>query len=160
MQGLAQVLAPQAILLDAEISNATGLFESVAHLWQEHVGVAAVEVVARLSARERLGTTGLGKGVAIPHARLAGLDRPLAAFVRTRLPIDFDAPDGEPVALFFVLLAPQRDATKHLEILADVAERFSNAQFRERIAMLPIAEEVRQLFVHWRSPIPRVRSAS
>lgn len=91
------------------------------------------EVFDALIARERLGTTGLGRGVAIPHGRSKHGRHTVGAFVRVHSGIDFDAPDHEPVDLIFALLVPQDSTDEHLEVLARLAEMFSDETFRERL---------------------------
>ena len=77
--------------------------------------------------REKLGSTGLGKGVAIPHGRMASLEKPVCAFVKLANPVDFDATDGQPVDLIFTLLVPEDSTEEHLQVLSTIAEIFSNA---------------------------------
>ncbi len=86
-----------------------------------------------LFAREKLGSTGLGQGIAIPHGRIKGLKEAVGAFVRMKQPIPFDAPDGQPVNLIFVLLVPDRATDLHLQILSELAQMFSDKPFRERL---------------------------
>ena len=81
-----------------------------------------------LFAREKLGSTGLGQGIAIPHGRIKGLKDALGAFVRPRQPIPFDAPDGKPVSLVFVLLVPEQATEKHLQILSELAADVQRAR--------------------------------
>jgi PTS system nitrogen regulatory IIA component len=107
-------------------------------------------VVDSLNAREKLGSTGLGQGVAIPHARIKGLAKAVAAFVRPKLPIQFDSPDDDPVGCFFVLLVPAQATEQHLQILANVAQMLSNAQFRDRLGESKSQDEIHQLFAVWR----------
>ena len=85
------------------------------------------EIFDALINREKLGSTGLGKGVAIPHGRIASLGRPVCAFVRLATPVDFDAMDGQPVDLIFTLLVPEDSTEEHLQVLSTIAEIFSNA---------------------------------
>jgi len=85
------------------------------------------EIFNALINREKLGSTGLGKGVAIPHGRIASLERPLCAFVKLANPVDFDATDGQPVDLIFTLLVPEDSTEEHLQVLSTIAEIFSNA---------------------------------
>ena len=87
----------------------------------------------QLLARERLGSTGLGDGVAIPHCRLAEAQRALGGMITLAEPIDFDAPDGQPVDLLFVLVVPGEGREVHLKILAELARVFSNADYRARL---------------------------
>ncbi|MGA2550116.1 MAG: PTS sugar transporter subunit IIA [Burkholderiaceae bacterium] len=157
MNVLEDLLRPDDILLDVKAEDAMELFEIVARHWAAFGGPDSAEVIASLAAREALGTTGLGKGVAIPHARLPGLARPLAVLVRTATPLDFDAPDSEPVSLFFCLIVPQAAASRHLEILALVAERFSNAQFRQALATAISPAQVLELVLDKRTTFPTAR---
>jgi len=85
------------------------------------------EIFDALINREKLGSTGLGKGVAIPHGRIASLERPVCAFVKLATPVDFDATDGQPVDLIFTLLVPEDSTEEHLQVLSTIAEIFSNA---------------------------------
>lgn len=96
-------------------------------------GLSTAEVFDRLIARERLGSTALGKGVAIPHGRMKNIDRALAAFVRTIEPVDYDALDQKPVDLFFGLLVPEESTEEHLAILSQMAEMFSQESLREQL---------------------------
>lgn len=91
--------------------------------------VTGEEIFQHLLSRERLGSTGLGGGVAIPHGRVAGLKQPVGAFVRLEQPIDYDAIDDQPVDLLFALLVPEEATQEHLDILAQLAGLFSNRDF-------------------------------
>jgi PTS system nitrogen regulatory IIA component len=150
MNSVAQLFSSNDVLLDLDVSDKHALFEAVGRLWEEHYGLAAGEVVDSLNAREKLGSTGLGQGVAIPHARISGLTKAVAAFVRTKLPIQFDSPDDDPVGYFFVLLVPAQATEQHLQILANVAQMLSNAQFRDRLGESKSQDEIHQLFAVWR----------
>ena len=103
---LAEILAIGDVRVEVDASNKAQLFEQVGALFESRYGTDRAEVIENLDAREQLGSTGLGHGVAIPHARLKGLKTPLAAVLRLRVPIAFDAPDQEPVGLFVFLLVP------------------------------------------------------
>ena len=110
--------------------------EEIARVVGERHGLHAVDVYASLVERERIGSTALGCGVAMPHARVKGLARPVAAFVRTRLAIPFDAPDVKPVTDVLVLLVPRQATDEHLLLLAQAAEMFCDHSFREDLARL------------------------
>ena len=153
MNSVANLFSASDVLLDVEIANKQSLFESVGRLWQQSRGMAVQEVVTSLSAREDLGSTGLGQGVAIPHARIESLTEAVAAFVRPKQPIEFDSPDGKPVSYCFVLLVPAEATEQHLQILAEVAEMLSNAAFRTLLGIAKSSEEVYRLFADWRDPI-------
>ena len=106
MAVMGALLPAENMLLDADLPGPAGLFHAVGALFERRYGLPADKVAASLDARERIGSTGLGQGVAIPHARIKGLAQAVAAFVRTRVPIDFGAPDDKPVSDFLVLLVP------------------------------------------------------
>lgn len=96
-------------------------------------GLDASTVAAGLAARERLGSTGLGDGIAIPHCRLKSARHIAGALITLAEPIEFDAMDGEPVDILFALIAPEDAAQAHLNTLAALAERFSQAGFRQQL---------------------------
>ena len=106
-------------------------------------------VTDNLFARERLGSTGLGHGVAIPHGRIKGLKNPLAAVIRLGQPIPFDAPDDEPVNLLIFLLVPEAATQRHLEILSEIAELLSDRDLRERLKTESDAKTVHDLIERW-----------
>ena len=108
-------------------------------------------VTDSLFARERLGSTGLGHGVAIPHGRIKGLKAPMAAVFQLAQPIGFDAPDELPVNLLIFLLVPEAATQKHLEILSEIAELLSDSQLRENIKSSATQEGLHQLIAQWQS---------
>ena len=140
-----------SILLRADVvsrSNATSkkrVFEEAALLFEAQQGLDRDLVFEKLFARERLGSTGLGHGVAIPHSRIEGLDEVAAAFIRLATPIPFDAFDDEPVKLIFVLLVPCDANDTHLHILAELAQMFSNPVFREQLLAAADADTLHAL---------------
>lgn len=134
MKPITEILPTSAIILDKEISSKKRLFEELGTLLaSEDNQLAAHDVFECLFARERLGSTGLGQGVAIPHGRHAGVLEPRAAFIRLKEAIDFDAPDGKPVNLVFALLVPEVSTSEHLDILSHLAERFSDKTTRAEL---------------------------
>lgn len=110
-------------------------------------GRAVTDVLASLSNREKLGSTGLGHGVAIPHGRLAGVESSLGAFIRLRNPVDYEAHDGQPVDLIFGLLVPQHATGDHLQHLASIAEKFSDEAFCEQVRTAEDAAALHALLV-------------
>ncbi len=149
MNPIAQLLSPEDILLDVDAPSKRRVFEEVGRLFERRHKLLQVMVVDSLCAREKLGSTGVGHGVAIPHARIKGLRKAMAAIVRTRLPIPFDAPDGKPVSDMVVLLVPEQATDEHLQILAWVAQMFTDRQFREQLRMCVDAASARRLFANW-----------
>ena len=149
MSQITQLLAPKNIVLDLDASSKKRVFEHVGLLFENNQGIASSAVFDSLFSREKLGSTGLGQGIAIPHGRIKGLPEALGAFVRTRAPIPFDSPDGRGVSQIFVLLVPEQATDRHLQILSELAQLFSDKSLRERIAAAPDTTSLHQLFVHW-----------
>lgn len=133
MTNLAKILSLDNIVLDLEVSSKKRTFEQVGILFENNNGIARATVSDNLFARERLGSTGLGHGVAVPHGRIKGLKSALAAFVRLSEPIPFESPDGQPVSLLIFLLIPDHVTQQHLEILSEIAEMFSNETLRTEL---------------------------
>ncbi|MDA8094770.1 MAG: PTS sugar transporter subunit IIA [Betaproteobacteria bacterium] len=133
MSLIATLLRPTAIRLDVQAPSRTLLFEELARLFASDSGLRPDLISRSLTAREALGSTALGHGVAVPHGRVKGLPHAMAAFARLSAPIPFDAPDGQPVRLVFALLVPEQATELHLQILGEVAEMFSSSAFRTRL---------------------------
>jgi nitrogen PTS system EIIA component len=149
MSLVAKLLPPANVLLDLPVSSKKRLFEQVGLLFENNHGIAKSLVFDSLFARERLGSTGLGQAVAIPHGRIKGLKDALGAFVRLAQPVPFDAPDGKPVQLLFVLLVPEQATEKHLQILSELAQMFSDRALREAMVAAPDAGALHQLITAW-----------
>lgn len=109
------------------------------------------EIFDSFFARERLGSTGLGHGVAIPHGRLKSLSRPVGAFLHLKKGVDYDALDGQPVSLIFALLVPEDSSSEHLEILSLLAELLSNENVCRQLREAHDEQEILAVFSGWRS---------
>jgi PTS system nitrogen regulatory IIA component len=133
MNLISKLLPPSNIVLDLDVSSKKRMFEQAGLIFENNQGVARSLVFDSLFARERLGSTGLGQGVAIPHGRIKGLREAVAAFVRLATPVAFDAPDGKPVNLLFILLVPEQATEQHLQILSELAQMFSDKELREQL---------------------------
>ncbi|ODT75576.1 MAG: transcriptional regulator [Pelagibacterium sp. SCN 64-44] len=118
---LADILAEHAVLTCTDVTDKRQLFDLLAEKAAAETGLAAEEIVGALVAREELGSTGLGNGIAIPHGKLGGLKGVFAAFARLDSPIEFDAVDDQPVDLVMLLLAPVGAGADHLKALSRVA---------------------------------------
>ena len=151
MNHIGQLLPEANILLDLEATSKKRLFEQVGALFEEHAQIARAVVFDSLFARERLGSTGLGQGIALPHGRIKGLEHAMGAFVRPRQPIPFDSPDGKPVTQVFVLLVPEQATEEHLQLLSELAEMFSERSFRDRLSTANDPGSLHQLFVNWKA---------
>ncbi len=149
MNRLAAILPAGNVLVNVEATSKKRVFEHAGVLFENEHSIARGTVTDNLFARERLGSTGLGHGVAIPHGRVKGLKNPLAAVLRVAQPIPFDAPDDEPVTLLIFLLVPEAATQRHLEILSEIAEMLSDRELRERLKTEPEAAGVHKLISDW-----------
>ena len=122
------LLAPGRVVADAPAGSKKKLLEQLARLLDDSGnGAWERDILESLVRREKLGSTGLGAGVAIPHGRSATLERAVGAFLRLKDPVEFDAADGKPVDLVFALVVPEHFTDQHLLFLAELAEMFSDA---------------------------------
>jgi nitrogen PTS system EIIA component len=160
MSLVAKLLSPEHIALDLQISSKKRLFEQAGLLFENQDAVARSVVFDSLFARERLGSTGLGQGVAIPHGRIKGLKEARGAFLRLAQPVPFDAPDGNPVNLLFVLLGHEKATEKHLQILSELAQMFSDKALREKLLTGTTAVEIHGLIRDWAPHATAQRSAA
>jgi PTS system nitrogen regulatory IIA component len=149
MNLVSTLLKPENVFSGLEAGSKKRLFELVGQALQSSEGVAAKEVFESLSSRERLGCTALGHGIAIPHGRIKELEETACAFVRMKEPIDFDAPDSVPVDLLFILLAPAAASDVHLQILAELAQMFSEKEMRDKLRAAPDADALYRLIREW-----------
>ncbi|HEX8987709.1 MAG TPA: PTS IIA-like nitrogen regulatory protein PtsN [Rhodocyclaceae bacterium] len=151
MNQIARLLPPENIVVDLDASSKKRVFEQAGLLFENNQGIGRSQVYDALFAREKLGSTGLGMGIAIPHGRIKGLKEAKGAFLRLATPVQFDAPDGKPVGLLFVLLVPEAATEHHLQLLSELAQMFSDRGFREQLSASPDAATIRNLFEQWQS---------
>lgn len=154
MNLIANLLPPSNILLDAQVTSKKRVFEQAGLVFENNQGIARSKVFDSLFARERLGSTGLGQMVAVPHGRIKGLREPIAALVRVQDPIPFDAPDGHPVRLLMFLLVPESANQHHLDILSELAQMLSDESFREKLLNEADASTIHQLISNWEPFMP------
>ncbi|MDO5087519.1 MAG: PTS sugar transporter subunit IIA [Comamonadaceae bacterium] len=154
MNRLASILPASQVLVGTDATSKKRAFEEAGLLFESLHGLSRALITDSLFARERLGSTGLGHGVAIPHGRIKGLKAPMAAVLQLAQPIGFDAPDEQPVVLLIFLLVPEAATQKHLEILSEIAELLSDATLREKIKTATSAEELHSLIASWQSSAP------
>ena len=110
-------------------------------------GVGEVDLFDQLIARERLGSTGLGQGIAVPHCRLAQIERPIAALAKLDEAVDFESPDRKPVDLLFVLVVPEAATDDHLNLLAAVVERFNDSALVKSLRQAADSQTLYQQFI-------------
>jgi PTS system nitrogen regulatory IIA component len=156
MTHFSQILPLKNVVLDLDVSSKKRAFEQAGLLFENNFGIARSTVSDNLFARERLGSTGLGHCVAVPHGRIKGLKAPIAAFVRLAEPIPFESPDGQPVNLLVFLLIPDHVTQQHLEILSEVAEMFSDDLFRTDLSTETDAGSVHARIVGWQPSLQNV----
>ena len=126
---LSAIVTPARVATGITVTSKKKALEELSKLLAQGAGVTDGEILNGLSAREKLGSTGLGHGVAIPHGRLNGVKTSVGAFVRLKHPVDYDAHDGQPVDLIFGLIVPAAATEEHLKHLAAIAEKFSDDAF-------------------------------
>ena len=139
------------VLVGVDASSKKRAFEEAGLLFENLHGLGRALVTDSLFSRERLGSTGLGHGVAIPHGRIKGLKAPMAAVLLLRHPIGFDAPDEQAVSLLIFLLVPEAATQKHLEILSEIAELLSDAALRAKLCSSTSVEDLHGLIAGWQS---------
>jgi PTS system nitrogen regulatory IIA component len=147
MTRLADLLAPEHILLDVAAASKEALYEELGRRLAASLLLPAKTITGSLLAREKLGSTALGHGVAIPHGRMKGLKKAVACFVRLLKPIPFGAPDGQPVRLVVVLLVPEQATDLHLQILSELAHLLGDPAMRQALAQTTDPLHVHRLFI-------------
>ena len=160
MSLVSKLLSKEDVVVDLQVSSKKRLFEQVGLLFENQHALARSLVFDSLFARERLGSTGLGQGVAIPHGRIKGLKDALGAFIRLAQPVPFDAPDGNAVSLVFVLLVPEKATEKHLQLLSELAQMFSDRALRDAMASAPDAAALHGLIAAWQPDAAGQRRAA
>ena len=148
MVTLDRILSPERVRSNVPAGSRKRTLQVLGEIFADaDPDLSALSVFDRLVARERLGSTGLGEGCALPHARVPGLGRTLAAFLRLRRGVDFDSPDHEPVDLVFGLLVPEESTDEHLEILAAIAGVFSDERVRSSVRSVDEPARIREVLV-------------
>ncbi|MEC5385237.1 PTS sugar transporter subunit IIA [Uliginosibacterium sp. H3] len=149
MNLISKILPTANVLVDFQATAKTTVFETAGVVFERQAGMSSKLVTDALTQREKLCSTGLGQGVAIPHGRIKGLKAPLGAFVRMAQPIPFDAPDGKPVSLIFIMLVPEQANESHLQLLSELAQMFSDREFRDALSAASDAHALHSLFAEW-----------
>jgi nitrogen PTS system EIIA component len=147
---IGELLSLDRVVDNADVTSKKRTLELLGQLLgSEETGLSADEVFDTLLARERLGSTGLGAGVAIPHGRMKGIGRAVGAFVKLREGIDFDAPDKQPVDLLFALIVPEECTDAHLDILAQLARLFRDADTVAQLRQCTDSETLYRALTEW-----------
>ncbi len=153
MNRLARILTPAQVIAQVDASSKKRAFEEAGLLFENLHGLSRALVTDSLFSRERLGSTGLGHGVAIPHGRIKGLKTPMAAVLKLSQAIGFDAHDELPVTLLIFLLVPEAATQKHLDILAEIAEMLGEVALREKLLLCTDSKELHTLIAGWQSTL-------
>ncbi len=160
MSLLSRLLPVANVVLDLDLTSKKRVFEHAGLLFENSLGLGRGQIFDALFARERLGSTGLGHSIAIPHGRIKGLKEAAGAFMRVRTPIPFEAPDGNPVSLIFVLLVPEKATDVHLQILSELAQMFSEREMRAALSSAQDAAAAQRLITEWEPHAPSQRRAA
>ena len=144
---LSSLLYPATVRAHVQLDSKKALFPFVGDLAARSLGLDAGEVSEALLERERLGSTGFGRGIALPHAKMADLTGVRGLFLQLSRPIDFNAVDGLPVDLLFVLLVPEAATDAHLDLLRQIASMLDRQDVRERLRQAKSGEDLYQVVV-------------
>ncbi len=145
-----KIIEPERIDAQVNANSKKRALEYISHLIsKDDPSMDPTDIFDSLLAREKLGSTGIGQGVAIPHGRMKSCDKPIGAFIRLTHAIDFDAIDNKPVDLMFALLVPEKSTDEHLQILASLAEMFNNSDFREKLHEVESSTDAFKLLSEW-----------
>jgi PTS system nitrogen regulatory IIA component len=149
MNPVGELLRIDDIDLALDVPDKGALLERIAVLLSRRHGLSEAQVLESLMAREQLGSTGLGHGVAIPHARMSECAAATGAFARTTMGIPFDAPDRKPVSLYLALIVPKQAVESHLQLLATAAAMFSDKAFRDKLKTCSDPAAAMELLAAW-----------
>jgi len=141
-----EIVTPDRIRLSLPGSSKKRVLEQLCELLVPGTGLDFNTIFQAIFERERIGSTAIGQGIALPHGRLKGLEQAVGAFAVLEQPIDFDAMDQQPVTMVFALLVPEEATDEHLQLLSQLAKIFNNKQTREKLASADTPENAYNLF--------------
>lgn len=147
---LRDLVSPDSVICDADINSRKKALEVLADLLAKHTNSDnSLEIFHQLTEREKLGSTSLGQGIALPHARTSLCDHAVGAFIKIKKGIDFDSPDHEPTDLLFALVVPEHYTDEHLEILANIASLFNEKNFCHNLRTADTDKELHNRLTSW-----------
>jgi PTS system nitrogen regulatory IIA component len=158
MNVISRYLSHDDVVLGLNVPDKLRALEEAALLVESHHHVNHAPVFRALWRREQSASTGLGHGIAVPHARIAGIAEPIVLIVRTRAPIKFDSPDRRGVSVLLVILIPEHATEEHLQILATISQMFSDADFRDRVERAEEPAAIQRLIDGWTGELPPAAS--
>ncbi len=145
---LSEILEEDNIILDLKAKDKNGVLEELTEVMTNHEpSLDTGSLIRVLLERERLGSTGIGDGVAIPHGKFRGVTHPIISFGRSLKGLDFESMDGQPAFLFFLLVAPENSASVHLKALAKIAKILKNGSFRKVLMEASTKKELYQTII-------------
>ncbi len=144
------LLSPERISLNAHAGSKKKLLEILSCLLVDDDGGDARQVFESLCSRERLGSTGLGHGAALPHGRVRDLKSARAAFVRLKKAVQFEAEDGEPVDILFAITVPEDCTEDHLQLMQQIEDMFSSQSFREQLRQVDTPAQLQEILATWK----------
>ncbi len=145
---LPEIIEENNIIPELQAKDKKGVLEELAEVISKHEpSIDKRALVKVLVERERLGSTGIGDGVAIPHGKMNSVSRPIISFGRSKQGLDFDSMDGQPAHLFFLLIAPEDSSSLHLQVLAKIAKILKNRDFRKKLMEPGTKKELYQTIV-------------
>ena len=146
MTVIGRLLSSEDVVVELDVPDKLRALEEVAAMAARRHKIDSALVLQALWRREQIGSTGLGHGIAVPHARIAGIAEPIVLLMRTKHPIEYNAPDRKPVSILFAILVPENANDEHLRILATVAKMFSDKSFRRRLETAVEPAAIQRLF--------------
>lgn len=150
---LSEFINVNRIKNDVNVLSKKRALEELSHLiTQDQTQLNATEIFESLISRERLGSTGVGYGIAIPHGRIKNCENLTGALIKLEQGIDFDAIDNQPVDILFALIVPEESTDEHLQVLALLASMFNDESFRQKLQQSKNVEEIYQLLTEWQKP--------
>ncbi|MBL0122718.1 MAG: PTS sugar transporter subunit IIA [Betaproteobacteria bacterium] len=149
MNLISKSLSVSRVALDMDITSKKRLFEQIGLMFENENRISRASVFDALFAREKLGSTGLGVGIAIPHGRIKQLRDTVAVFVRAKEGIPFDSPDDQPVRLVYAMLVPEHATEQHLNMLSELSQMFSDPELRESLLAATDPAVVYKLLTEW-----------
>ena len=152
MMKIAEFTWPESVIIDLPAKSKSRALQAMSARASQTLGVAESEILHSLLAREKLGSTGIGEGIAIPHTRIAGVAAPFGMLARMNKPIDFDAIDDVPVDVVFLLLMPAESTKDHLNVLAHVARQLRSQAVLEKIRSATRVDELYEAIIFQPEP--------
>lgn len=150
---LSEIINVNRIKKDVDVLSKKRALEELSNLiTQDQTQLNATEIFESLISRERLGSTGVGYGIAIPHGRIKNCENITGAFIQLNQGVDFDAMDNQPVDILFALIVPEESTDEHLQVLALLASMFNDESFRQKLRQSKNEEKTYQLLTEWQKP--------